>query len=252
MKPMAPVVWHSVGAQLLRARDYFYTSPTKPAQGMPWRGGVPVLFPQFAELGSLPKHGFARSSIWQRTGDSAWALDFCSTKRPFWPHAARLELGYTPNVQGIEAGGALCLDIKNTGNTSFEFTGGLHPYWAVKDAGAACIFGLGGLLVNDVYQPSRIALPNEWRPSDGQAVEVLVQGCPDVVLQDGARRILLQASGFTEWMVWNPGRELAAGLGDMPANDWARFLCIEPVCVKNPVMLNAGQSFRFSLSWRLL
>jgi hypothetical protein len=35
--------------------------------GAPIRGGVPVVFPQFSGLGSLPKHGFVRLLSWEMT-----------------------------------------------------------------------------------------------------------------------------------------------------------------------------------------
>ena len=35
------------------------------APGDPIRGGIPVVFPQFANTGPLPQHGFARKTEWQ-------------------------------------------------------------------------------------------------------------------------------------------------------------------------------------------
>ena len=63
-----------LGAQLVSARlsdaaDVLYLSPLS-SETAPARGGVPVLFPQFSELGPLPKHGFARTSQWELTQES--------------------------------------------------------------------------------------------------------------------------------------------------------------------------------------
>ena len=64
------------------------------------RGGVPVCFPQFAELGELPKHGLVRTREWsvasRRCGDD-YALatleiaDDAET-RALWPHAFKAEM----------------------------------------------------------------------------------------------------------------------------------------------------------------
>ena len=53
----------------------FLSRAAKFEPGSAIRGGVPVIFPQFAELGPLPKHGFARTQTWERVdaGDAASA-----------------------------------------------------------------------------------------------------------------------------------------------------------------------------------
>ena len=53
--------------------ERLYLSPKALFDGKtPIRGGVPVCFPQFADQGPLPKHGFARKRLWtlasQRAG----------------------------------------------------------------------------------------------------------------------------------------------------------------------------------------
>ena len=53
------VSWQAAG------RERLYVSPRNVWDGhSAIRGGVPVCFPQFNQRGSLPKHGFARNSVW--------------------------------------------------------------------------------------------------------------------------------------------------------------------------------------------
>src|SRR5450830_1072291 len=43
----------------------FLSNQSEFREGVAIRGGVPVIFPQFAGLGTLPKHGFARTAPWK-------------------------------------------------------------------------------------------------------------------------------------------------------------------------------------------
>lgn len=208
------------------------------------RGGVPVLFPQFANKGSLPKHGFARNLIWQE--QSAWhstseggvvyELDLSDHVVLNWPHKAalRLEIFADPNQLLMR------LLVANTGVNTLEWTGGLHPYWWVPNLLEAEIVGL------------------KFDPYDKLALnangfeKIFPNKNPVTLVRSGMSALKIQATGFDEWMVWNPGREAAELLIDMPVDDWKQFVCIEPVRINNPVKLTPGQSFEGVLHAQLI
>lgn len=55
------------------------------------RGGIPIIFPQFSDMGSLTKHGFARTAVWElrsQSGDAkvTLALSSSAATRQVWPH----------------------------------------------------------------------------------------------------------------------------------------------------------------------
>lgn len=234
------LAWAAVGGQVLAlpsTAPALYLSPLAPhVPGGPKRGGVPVLFPQFAEHGQLPKHGWARQALWQCQPSGAgtfpggsllhWAAqwDCPPNTHPDWPHKAHLRHELT--VQG----GSLHfrLEVHNTGATDWSWSGGLHPYWRVPALTDCWLEGLP-------HGPLRF---------DGAQCEQLHPNTAALTLHMGdGTSLKLRTLGFTEWMVWNPGAEGTLALRDLPPGDWRHFVCIEPVCVSNPVTLAPGESF---------
>ena len=240
-----------LGAQLVSAAlgdnlDVLYLSLLS-SETAPARGGVPVLFPQFANHGILPKHGFARTTLWSLTQESVsdqahsliFELAIAPGQFPGWPHAAHLHLQTDASQNGLH----LSLQITNTGYSTFTWTGGLHPYFAVDDVQACSVTGLKALPVQDRYDASLTTEPLGPHVWGCQPFERLYGACPPLKLFTGSQWLTLKATGFDQWMVWNPGRAGSEALSDLPVGDWQRFICIEPVCVSRPVSLLPGELF---------
>lgn len=131
-----PLLKHSSqGAQVLLAGlgdvpAIFYLSPlyVEAVPDGPARGGVPILFPQFADSGILPKHGLVRAAHWSLLGEQvsqishtlSYGLSIEPNDYPTWPHAANLSLLVKITRE------ALCFELQviNTGSSSFSWTGG--------------------------------------------------------------------------------------------------------------------------------
>lgn len=213
-------------------------------QGTPIRGGVPVIFPQFASEGPLPKHGFARTAQWQlrEQGPDHVAFEWGdnASTRALWPHAFAARLGISISGAAL----TVTLDITNTGSSPFHFTAALHTYLAVQDIAAVQVLGLQGLHYRDTAQGGHMA--RETAAALRIAGEVdrnYFATPPSLLLQDGARTLRIEQAGFVDTVVWNPGAATSASFKDLSANDYRRFLCIEAATIAKPVALAAGASW---------
>lgn len=241
--------------------EQLYVSPiTAFANGQAIRGGVPVIFPQFAARGPLQRHGFARSKPWQlvlaETGvDDALAvlrLSDDAASRMLWPHAFELELSLRISGQELQ----IELACENRGVEAFEFSAALHSYLRVLDLGETSVQGLAGLhywdSVDDQLKTQRVDL---LLPG-GELDRIYHQVKQDVTLQEqrGAqlRRLQIRQQGFDDTVLWNPGAEKCAALADMPADGYQQMLCIEAACVEHPITLQAGESWAGMQSFTLL
>ncbi len=227
------------GEQLFLSRASAYRP------GAAIRGGVPLIFPQFSGLGTLPKHGFARTLPWELLsaggGVAVLRLQDSLVTRAIWPYAFRLEYRVALGGQAL----ALTLRVVNTGTQAFSFTSALHTYLRVEDVRLAAVAGLKGLHYADsahaeqesVEQNERVTFPGEVdRIYFGtQAPVYLIQ--PD-------RRLTVQAEGFTDSVIWNPGPGKGAALADLHPQGYLEFACIESASIRPAVQLAPGGTWQ--------
>ncbi|WP_036169994.1 aldose epimerase [Massilia sp. 9096] len=197
------------------------------------RGGVPVIFPQFAERGAGMRHGFARVSTWRVVGQgeqdgAAWGLlalsqtDLAPEFAAAWPAPFELQLRVALHAAEL----SMTLTVRNTGAAPFPFAAALHTYHLVEDVESVRIDGVQGetLAITDKLDQIFEHIPG------------------DIVFDTGADKLALHQSGFTDAVVWNPGAADAAALSDMEDEEYRRFVCIEPALLQ-PATLEPGGSW---------
>jgi glucose-6-phosphate 1-epimerase len=231
-----------------------WTSPlTACGPGIAIRGGVPVVFPQFSDRGPLPKHGIVRDRAWQlRPGLPPTAAARCvatladdDATRAVW--AQRFRLTVTAEALGDRL--TIVLDVENTGPRAWSFAAALHAYLAVGDAGRTTVEGLGGLPAQDnASAGAPLTLPDGPLAAIGPR-DVAVHGATGpVVVDDPDRgRLVVEADGFTDRVLWNPGEP--HGLADVPPGGAASFVCVEPAAL-SPVTLAPGAAWHGTMRLR--
>lgn len=224
--------------------ELLYLSPLN-LEFKPARGGVPVLFPQFANNGALSKHGFARNLPWIKSNEEMSScfhrIQYSLVIEPNfdlnWPHKALLELDLCVSPDGFKQK----LTVMNAGTTSFDWTGGLHPYFAVSDLCKIEVDGLRDITYFDCHNPTHTNPQIGNLHFDDQPCEKLFDAAPNLIIQDKKFELVISTSGFSQWMIWNPGK--MNNLADLPLDAWKSFICIEPVIVSKPNRLSPGETF---------
>lgn len=210
------------------------------AAGAAIRGGIPVCFPQFAGLGPLPKHGFARTSTWTPVGPSTLALDVGTDAWPGWPHPCRLTIDVVLGPSTLTT----TLRVVNTGGEPFAFTGALHTYLACHDVTAVTVSGLDGRAIHGGAQ-----VAGDVRFGDGSSdVDLAVLEVTGPIRVDGLERpggaaVVCTHSGFRDAVVWNVGSTLGVSMGDLGAGQWRNYVCVEAAAVGRAVLVEPADTW---------
>jgi glucose-6-phosphate 1-epimerase len=212
------------------------------------RGGIPVIFPQFAHEGPLPKHGFARTSLWRVVssgvlpcGSGTVELRLTDDERTqrIWPHS--FELVLRARFKGSEL--SVSLAVRNTGAQPFAFTCALHTYLAANAAGAA-IQGLQGTGYLDSAEHRRRDVQHAPLLRIDREVDRFFFGVTrPVEVQEAHASVRMTQQAFTDVVVWNPWRELSRKLADLPDDGYQHFVCIESAAVERPISLEPGKEW---------
>jgi glucose-6-phosphate 1-epimerase len=216
--------------------------------GVAIRGGIPIIFPQFAGLGPLPSHGFARNLPWTVTesgvdaGGGAFArlqrTDDEST-RAQWPHSFRAEYHVS-----LDEALTTTLRVTNTGEQPFGFQSALHTYHRVDDIRQVLIEGLEGVRYRErgegegeqpaASEPLRIR---------GETDRIYLDAPDRLRVRDAARglTLVIEKQGFADAVVWNPWIDRARALADLGDDEYEVMLCVEPANIVVPTRLVPGE-----------
>ena len=227
------VHWQPVGKEPV----LFLSDKSKFESGKAIRGGVPVIFPWFGdrtgERTDGPKHGFARTSVWEiafaavADGDVHLTLILTPDEKSRSLGYANFRLAYEL-VLGQNA--TLRLSVANEGDEPFRFEEALHSYLHVGDVEKLQITGLGDAeYLDKTDNDARKKQVEEVLTLHGETDRPYLNTPATVGVQDPAlkRQIAIAKRASLTTVVWNPWAEAAAKLEDLPEGGWKNFVCVE-------------------------
>lgn len=235
------------GDELFYLSDTSLFEPTKPI-----RGGIPVIFPQFGNMGPLPAHGFARNQPWELIDtahrpsgevEAAFRLTDSPGSMILWPHRFEIEL------RAILAEKSLAVQIRiaNPAKTPFGFQIALHTYFGVGEIAQTAVEGLQGIRYQDSLQDGLEVLEAPPAIRFDREVDRIYPATPDLLrVQDEARKrtIILDKVNMPDVVVWNPWIDKSRRLADFGDQDYLRMVCVETGVIATPLELAPGGEYR--------
>jgi D-hexose-6-phosphate mutarotase len=234
------------------AKPLLWMSPVSPfTAGKPIRGGIPLCFPWFGahrEKKEFPLHGFARIrpfelSYTARLSDGRTRVGMTQRSddatRAWWPHEYSMEVTATFG-EALE----VSMTVTNTDREPFSYEDCMHTYFTVSDASNAVVRGLDGAGYLDRLAGDAAGVQSGNLTIGAGLTKVYTFSPRSVRIDDraGGRVLLAEQSGMANTVVWNPGKETAAGNPEIAGKE-KEFLCIEAAnCAYSPVVLLPGCS----------
>ncbi|XP_057791722.1 putative glucose-6-phosphate 1-epimerase isoform X1 [Salvia miltiorrhiza] len=219
------------------------------------RGGIPICFPQFSNLGTLEQHGFARNRLWSVdnspsplppiTAPSTVDLILKSTEDDLktWPHRFELRIRIS-----LSAGKLIWIPrVRNTDSKPFSFTFALRNYMPVSDISEVRVEGLETLDYFDhLLQGERCTEQADAITFDGELDRAYLSTPSKIAIIDHERKVTyeLRKEAMPDAVVWNPWDKKAKAIPDLGDEDYKTMLCVDSAVIENPIALKPCEEWR--------
>lgn len=219
------------------------------------RGGIPVCFHQFGNLGSLEQHGFARNRVWSLDSDpsplasadnqSSVDLILKSTEEDLktWPRGFELRLRVSLSAGKL----TLIPRVRNTDSKAFSFTFALTNYLSVSDISEVRVEGLETLdYLDNLMRRERFTEQADAITFDGEMDRVYLSTPTKIAVIDHEKKrtFVLLKHGMPDAVVWNPWDKRAKALSDMGDEEYKTMLCVDSAAVETPIVLKPSEEWR--------
>jgi glucose-6-phosphate 1-epimerase len=250
--------WHPMAAE---HPVTFLSAMSQFTAGKAIRGGVPLVFPWFAERkGGLPggMHGFARTLPWEVVAaerrPEGVALSF-----KLLPNQTTRDVGFDHFVLVYEvvvgATLSLTLEVENVGDSPLTFEEALHAYYSVSDVRQIEVSGLGDTDYLDRADNAKRKHQGAGAIHfAGETDQLHLNTRAAVTIYDPGwkRRIVIEKRGSDSTVVWNPWIEKARAMADFGDDEWPGMVCVEPAnAAENALTVAPGAVHAMGITVRL-
>jgi glucose-6-phosphate 1-epimerase len=234
--------WKMFGRELL-----FMSRKAVVEFGVPLRGGIPIIFPQFGP-GPMIKHGFARINFWDviESGISDRREIFLKLRLEntpdlysLWPYQYRIEF-----TVALSDSLTTSLRVLNEGETAVSFTSAFHTYFSVEDVHECSVEGLEGCeYIDTLHESHRETDMNPRLIFSGMIDRMYLNTPRDLLLFDSKRRrrITIKKVGLKDAVIWNPWYEGGKLLKDLDDTEYVSMLCVESAYCESAITLAPGE-----------
>ena len=221
------------GQELLWLSENSEFSPSKAI-----RGGVPVCWPRFANVGDspFPKHGLARTATWQLANVNTTADECCLDFKLIPDSIPEIELQCQFT---LSQNAHIQLSTHNHSSEPFYYTGALHSYF-ITDVKKLHIRSLGPQYFDAVTAQLQ-HLDEDFQLSP-ETDRIYLQAEDTSIMSYANQQVEIHHQGHDSVVVWNPGSALAAQMPDLSSAD--DFICIETAITQQAQSVAAGESHR--------
>ncbi|KAH7291431.1 hypothetical protein KP509_29G016800 [Ceratopteris richardii] len=232
------------------------------------RGGIPICFPQFSNLGLIEQHGFARNSFWSidpdpspplATSDDQAVVDLIlklgdedktkldktkTDKAKAWNFSFEFRLRVTLGPHG-ELG--LTARVRNVDTKPFTFMVALHTYFSVSDISEVRVEGLETLdYLDNLQNRERFTEQGDALTFESEVDRIYLNAPTKIAIIDHElkRTFVLKKDGFSDAVVWNPWERKAKAMVDLADDEYKHMLCVEPAVIEKPITLKPGEEWK--------
>ncbi|XP_076956385.1 putative glucose-6-phosphate 1-epimerase [Bidens hawaiensis] len=242
------------GEELLFVSSKAIFKPPKPI-----RGGIPICFPQFSNLGPLEAHGFARNRLWTiEPVPPAFPPNVNATNRVFvdlllkpteedlkiWPHSFEYRLRVTLGPAGDLM---LTSRIRNTDAKPFTFTFAYHTYFSVSDISEVRVEGLETLdYLDNLKNRERSTEQGDAITFESEVDKIYLSTPTKIAILDHEKKrtFVVRKDGLPDAVVWNPWDKRAKAIADLGDDEYKHMLCVEAAAIEKAITLKPGEEWK--------
>lgn len=212
-------------------QEVFWLSKTAEFKtGKAIRGGIPICWPWFGPYKDAGNHGFARTSDWaldkllitKSSVEITISLEGQQLTKQ-WPYSFKvtqvLTFGDTFKQQFI---------VENRSEESFSFSNALHSYFNVSHPQNVTVPGLNTAHYDDKISQLGNCKAQEFFDCVGPIDKIYHHNSSVTLLDKGLNRAIeINKSNCAQWVLWNPGAEIASKMADIHLGGENEYVCLE-------------------------